>query len=481
MRPVYQATKSPDYGVNACESCFQKQLKIDRLTQENESLRGELQRLKRKAVEGFFSSSTPSSKIPVKENATAEKSNKQGGAKLGHQGHGRRTHTTEEVEEVQVVKVAATDCPTCHGALWQKGSVPRSVLDLQAMKVKKLLYELERKYCPECQTYLQAKVSALLPKMLLSNELLSEVVESHYVHGIPLGTVTERLKVNYSTIIASLHRLGKLFEPCLEQLMQAYRQAAVRHADETTWRVDGVHGYCWLFSSESLSLYLYRNTRAATVVKEVFGTTPLAGYLVVDRYQGYNRVPCKIQYCFAHLSRDLKDEAAKFEENKEVQAFIERMRQLLSEAMTLRGKQITDQQYYTEAATIKSEIFSLCLPDPLAAQYEERHPAIKRWSDFFIESAERLYHWVEDRKVPAENNRAERELRPTVIARKVSFGSQAEEGAKTRGVLLSLMQTLKKREASPRQKFKQMLDRISENPKLTATQLLFATEQFLKN
>lgn len=89
--------------------------------------------------------------------------------------------------------------------------------------MKKLLYELERKYCPECQTYLQARVSALLPKMLLSNELLTEVVESHYVHGIPLGRITERLKVNYSTIIASLHRLGKLFEPCLEQLIQGYR------------------------------------------------------------------------------------------------------------------------------------------------------------------------------------------------------------------------------------------------------------------
>jgi hypothetical protein len=67
--------------------------------------------------------------------------------------------------------------------------------------------------------------------------------------------------------------------------------------------------------------------------------------------------------------------------------------------MTLRGKQITDQQYYTEAATIKSEIFSLCLPDPLAVQYEERHPAVKRWSDFFIESAQRLYHWVESIRV----------------------------------------------------------------------------------
>jgi len=473
MRQVYQSTKSPDYGVNSCEGCFQKQLKIDRLTQENESLRGELLRLKRKAVEGFFSSSTPSSKLPVKANSTAEKSKHRGGAKLGHQGHGRQAHTTEEVEEVRVVKVEATECPACHGALWRKGSVPRSVLDLQAMRVKKLLYELERKYCPECQTYLQAKVSALLPKMLLSNELLAEVVESHYVHGIPLGRITERLKVNYSTIIASLHRLGKLFEPCLEQLIQAYRHAAVRHADETTWRVDGANGYCWLFSSESLSLYLYRKTRAASVVKEVFGAQPLAGCLVVDRYNGYNRVPCKLQYCFAHLSRDLKDEAARFEENKEVQEFIGRLRQLLSEAMTLRGKQMTDQQYYKEAATIKSEIISLSLLNSFAAQHEARHPAIKRWSTFFIESAERLYQWVEDRNVPAENNRAERELRPTVIARKVSFGSQAEEGAKTRGILLSLMQTLKKREANPRQKFKQMLDKISENPALNVTHLLF--------
>jgi hypothetical protein len=61
--------------------------------------------------------------------------------------------------------------------------------------------------------------------------------------------------------------------------------------------------------------------------------------------------------------------------------------------------------------------------------------AIKRWQDFFVEKQERLYNWVSDRRVACENNRAERELRPTVIARKVSFGSQAEEGAKTRARL----------------------------------------------
>jgi transposase-like protein len=427
-------------------------------------------------VEGFFSSSTPSSKIPVKENATQENNKKQGGAKLGHPGHGRRSHSEEESEEVRVIKVEAACCPKCESVLLHKGAVERSVLELDVMRVKKLLYKLERKYCPDCKQYFSAKVSSLLPKMLLSNELLSEVVESHYLYGIPLGRITERLKVNYSTVIESLHRVAGLFEPVIETFIQEYRTAWVRHADETLWRVDGLNGYCWLFSSERVSLHLYRKTRSSTVVKSVLGTSQLEGYLVVDRYNGYNQVPCKIQYCYAHLSRDLKDEATRFEESKEVQDFIGRMRQFLSEAMTLRGKKISDRKYYKEAEKIKQGMLSLCLNEIRDDRKEEPHPAIKRWASFFIETADRLYHWASDRRVPCENNLAERELRPTVIARKVSFGSQAEEGAKTREVLMSLIQTLKKRSENPRQKFKRMLDQISENPNLEVTTLFFESD-----
>ena len=298
------------------------------------------------------------------------------------------------------------------------------------------------------------------------------MVESHYLQGIRLGRISERLSVNHPTLIASLHRLAKLFAPVVKTLIEEYRKAEVRHADETTWRVDGGNGYCWLFLSEQVSLHLYCQTRAAKVVKEVCGSEPLEGYLVVDRYNAYNQVPCRIQYCFAHLSRDLKDEGAKFEENKEGAEFVAAMRQLLAEAMTLRGKKISDQEYTEEAAKIKREILSLCLNESETERDKQTHRVIKRWSDFFIETADRLYHWVENRAVPCENNRAERELRPAVIARKVSFGSQAEEGAKTREVLMSLMQTLKKRAANPRQKFKDMLDKISQDPNLKVTGLL---------
>jgi transposase len=286
------------------------------------------------------------------------------------------------------------------------------------------------------------------------------------VQGIPLRRVCARWQLNYGTVIQALHRLGALFVPVMEELKRDYQQAFVRHADETTWRTDGQSGYCWLFASEKVSLHLYRNTRSARVVEEVFGTKPLAGYLVVDRYAGYKGVPCHVQYCYAHLLREMKDLPAAFAGDKEVAAYAERMIALLAEAMRLQSSQPADEEYSREAQRIRREIIEAC-DEP------SHHLAIKRWQDFFVDEADHLYQWVEDRRVPCENNRAERELRPTVIARKVSHGSQGEEGAKTREVLMSVMQTLKKRVADPRLRFKEVLDQLAVNVGGKVSELLF--------
>jgi hypothetical protein len=78
-------------------------------------------------------------------------------------------------------------------------------------------------------------------------------------------------------------------------------------------------------------------------------------------------------------------------------------------------------------------------------------------------NVDRLYHWADDRRVPAENNLAERDLRPTVIARKVSFGSQSDAGAHTRGILMSVLHTLKKRGRDVVAHLKGVLDRLAND------------------
>ena len=69
------------------------------------------------------------------------------------------------------------------------------------------------------------------------------------------------------------------------------------------------------------------------------------------------------------------------------------------------------------------------------------------------------YHGY-NRAIPADNNRAERELRPLVIARKISFGSQSEAGARTREVLMSVLHTLRKHTDDVTAAFQRVLDRF---------------------
>jgi transposase len=72
-----------------CEECFNKQREIDYLKEEIQMLKQRLRYKERKEQEGFFGSSTPSSKIPVKAN-TSEKQSKPKGAQQGHKGNGRK-------------------------------------------------------------------------------------------------------------------------------------------------------------------------------------------------------------------------------------------------------------------------------------------------------------------------------------------------------------------------------------------------------
>jgi hypothetical protein len=347
-----------------------------------------------------------------------------------------------------------------------KGIRYRSVLEIPPPRPEPILYRLRKNYCPHCQKAHQAQAPAVLPKALFGNQLIARIAFMHYVHGIPLGRICDQMGLDLGSVVQMLHRLAGLFKPVLPRLIELYRMAPVRHADETSWRTDGHSGYAWLFCTPDLSLFMFRQTRAASVPKEVFGTQPLPGVLVVDRYNGYNQVPCKLQYCYAHLMREVEDLAKEFPDNAEVSVFTATLIPLLALVMHLRIQPITDEDYYRQTAALHHAIVSV-------SEQPAQHLGIRRIQDIFRDHADRLYHWVDNRNVPSENNRSERELRPTVIARKVSFGSQSEAGAKTREIMMSVLHTLKKRQPHAEDYFKSVLDRLAGDIKQDVVSLFF--------
>jgi transposase len=454
-------------NLNLCESCLEKQRTIDRLKQQIEDLRKKVRRLERKAEQGPFGSSTPSAKIPVKANTAEEPRNKPGGARPGHTGHGRQTVEDRDAERIETIPVGPA-CPYCGGPLEHKEYRDRSVIDSQPLRAEPILYQLERARCPRCGKTVQARAPEVLPKSLYGNQLVTQVVFLHYRQGIPMGRLCDQLGIGVGAVFEILHRMAALFRGVIPKLIEEYRQAPVRHADETGWRTDGRSGYAWLFASATVSLFLFRATRSAQVPKEVLGASALGGVLVVDRYNAYNQSPCQLQYCYAHLMRDVDDLAKEFPDQAEVTAFTSTLIPLLAEAMHLGRRPLAEAEYYAQARQIQQQIVDL-------VQQPANHLGVRQLQAIFRDNAHRLYHWVEDRAVPADNNRAERELRPTVIARKVSFGSQSDAGAKTREVLMSVVHTLVKRFRDPESHFKSVLDQLAADPNQDAVALLFDT------
>jgi hypothetical protein len=267
----------------------------------------------------------------------------------------------------------------------------------------------------------------------------------------------------------ALHDLAERVEPACEGLLQEYRQAAVRHADETGWRNDGCNGYAWLFCTERVSLFRFRQTRSGQVAQDVLGQEPLNGVLVVDRYKGYNRAPCPLQYCYAHLLREVQSLEKEFPNQVEVFVFVSVFAPLLSAAMQLRGQGLESTEFRLQARQLKERIIHW-------GDQAAHHPGIQRIQNIFRDHPERLFHWAEDPQVPAENNFAERELRPLVIARKISFGSQSEKGARTREVLMSVLHTLRKRGADTTQRFERAINALAAQDSLRPYEVLFKVD-----
>lgn len=66
----------------------------------------------------------------------------------------------------------------------------------------------------------------------------------------------------------------------------------------------------------------------------------------------------------------------------------------------------------------------------LAAGVHCEHKSTARTCDNILDLQDSLWHFFDNPQVPPTNNQAERQLRPLVIAKKLTFGTQAPRGSR---------------------------------------------------
>jgi hypothetical protein len=108
---------------------------------------------------------------------------------------------------------------------------------------------------------------------------------------------------------------------------------------------------------------------------------------------------------------------------------------------------------------------------------DAKDPVVQNLQNSFREHKDKLFQWKNSPEIPADNNYAERALRPTVIARKISFGSQSERGLKTREILMTILHTAETRGWNPGKFLEEALNLLSKNPNADIYKLLLKEKQ----
>ena len=447
------------------------------LLDELEKTRGDLKSARRKVRslekqlnrrtgrEGYFGLATPSALKINKPGATAANRAKKGGAKDGHEGHGRKDFTAAEADEV--IRLDGTPPPcACGMGRWLPGElVEHCVIELiPGRKIRRFFLKQECA-CSNCGQTETLRTPGVCPGGLYGNAMVAHLMSEHYLYGITAGNVCRREGINEGTFFNMANRCAGLLEPIFRRILRMLRTCLFVHADETGWRNDGDRAHGWIFANHELAAFLFRDTRGGKVPLEVFGSDPLDVTLVTDRYKGYDPLKLNRQYCYTHLLRDLKTLEKDFPDEPEIAAFTAELKPLLKEAISMYRKTAELADYVTAATAIKDKIIGACMRDA-------NHPGVQNFQNIFREHPDRVFQWVKSPEIPAENNFAERGLRPSVIARKISFGSQSSRGMWIREILMTFLYTARIRGLDPGATLGKVLNLLCRDPSSDISTLL---------
>lgn len=272
-------------------------------------------------------------------------------------------------------------------------------------------------------------------------------------------TTLHHLTLSAGAIVGVLHRVRRRARPALEQLQQQARASPILHGDETGWRENGQNGFVWSLSTAgppAVRYYEYDQRRSHLVVKRLLGGQ-FQGHLVSDFYGAYNTYAGPHQRCWVHLLRDLHTLKEEHALNRSVLEWATAVRVLYDEARTFRHvpaatPAVREQQYVALVAPARK----------LGLQYAQvkGHPC-QALAKRLLRHQEELFQFVLVDGLSADNNLAERSIRPVVVLRKVSGGSQSAEGTKARMALASLFETWQARGRNP---FEECLTLLHQTP-----------------
>ena len=232
------------------------------------------------------------------------------------------------------------------------------------------------------------------------------------------------------------HQAGQQIEPIQSEI----QQSKVIHSDETGSRVDGQNWWQWVFCSATAVLHVIRSNRSVDVIKDVMADAT-AEVWVSDCYSAQVKAPAsERQLCLAHQVRNLQ---ALVDLNPA--SFWPRAMQAMFRSAIHTYNQ-RDHLSPPEFQAQVQRIERIC--DRLLKRSLEQREA-KRLLKRYLKYRNCLFVFLHRTDVSPTNNVSERNLRPSVVHRKVIGCFRSGWGARAYAAIASVIDTAELKGISP--------------------------------
>jgi transposase len=400
------------------------------------------------------SSKPPSSDPPGTPRPAKVPTGRRPGGQPGHKGHKRELVPPERVDQFVDIP-APRHCGKCERALAGRGVEPlrHQLVEVPPIRPHITEFRCQGRECGGCGavTYgelppevarhtfgerLTGIIVLLSGKYRLSKRKLQDALTDLLGVSISLGTISNR-EAEVAEALAA---------PAAEA-EEFVRDADAVNADETGWFEGKENGrakraWLWVFATKLVVVFRISKSRGGEVPKAVLGED-FTGFLTTDRWNGYNWYDLALrQLCWSHLTRDFQSFVDRGGEGGRIGALLMKERDRMFKWWhRVRDGTMPRAEFERRMGKVERRIGRLLREAVVRAEDKTAGMANEILK---LETA--MWTFVQVEGLEPTNNFGEQTIRPAVMYRKTSFGTQSPEGSRFVERILTAVMTLRLQE-----------------------------------
>ena len=379
-----------------------------------------------------------------------------------HPGRQQLPAHLERVEQIVHCTPEQCSCGKCGSQTAVIGYEETEVLDVRPAEYFVRVIKREKRACRSCEESVQtaATLERIVPKSILSDQVIIEAVVNKYCASLPLyrqQAIIKRdagIEIPLSTLNDAVLRVGELLQPIIAAMKRELLAGSYIQADETPVGVQthdkrgrNHQGYMWQYGSPGKGVVFdFRMGRDGDGPKQFLGN--FNGLFQTDGYQGYNRVGgAKMVHagCLAHARRKFVDAVKLNAKDQQAARIVALMDELFAIDREARELNFDHAQRHALRQQRAPELLERLRAEVLSAKKTALpKSAIGQAANYTLSLWTKLTEFLNHPELELSNNLAENAMRAIAIGRRNWLHLGSKEAGPKIAAIFSIIESCRR-------------------------------------